>query len=86
MAQRRKDKEALDVITLYKKKRRRLPRLKISEAIEKSGLTYQEIAERLGMNYYQNITKLKTAENISFKTLSALALALDCRIRDLYQE
>ncbi len=58
----------------------------IAEAIEKSSLTYMEIAERLGMNYYNNITKWKTADNINFKTLAALALVLDCRIRDLYEE
>jgi len=78
--------ETIDLIGLYKKKRRKLPRLKIAEAIEKSGLTYMEIAEQLGMNYYNNITKWKTADNINFKTLSALALVLDCRIRDLYEE
>ena len=78
--------ETIDLKGLYKKKRRKLPRLKITEAIEKSGLTYMEIAERLGMNYYNNITKWKTAENINFKTLSVLALVLDCRIRDLYEE
>ena len=78
--------ETIDLIGLYKKKRRKLPRLKIAEAIEKSGLTYMEIAEQLGMNYYNNITKWKTADNINFKTLAALALVLDCRIRDLYEE
>jgi len=78
--------ETIDLTGLYKKKRRKLPRLKIGEAIEKSGLTYMEIAEQLGMNYYNNITKWKTADNINFKTLAALALVLDCRIRDLYEE
>ena len=78
--------ETIDLKGLYKKKRRKLPRLKVAEAIDKSGLTYMEIAERLGMNYYNNITKWKTAENINFKTLSVLALVLDCRIRDLYEE
>lgn len=78
--------ETIDLKGLYKKKRRKLPRLKVAEAIEKSGLTYTEIAEALGMNYYNNITKWKAAENINFKTLSALALVLDCRIRDLYEE
>lgn len=76
----------IDIIALYKKKRRKLPRLKIAEAIDKSGLTYEEIAEILGLKHYQNITKLKNAENISFKMLSALALALDCRVKDLYEE
>ena len=78
--------ETIDLKGLYKKKRRKLPRLKIAEAIEKSGLTYMEIAEQLGMNYYNNITKWKTAKNINFKTLSVLALVLDCRIRDLYED
>ena len=78
--------ETIDIKTLYKKKRRKLPRLKIAEAIEKSGLTYEDIAERLGMKYYNNLTKWKQADNINFKTLSALALALECRIRDLYEE
>lgn len=78
--------ETIDLKGLYKKKRKKLPRLKIAEAIEKSGLTYMEIAEQLGMNYYNNITKWKTADNINFKTLAALALVLDCRIRDLYEE
>ncbi len=78
--------ETIDLKRLYKKKRRKLPRLTIEKAIEESGLTYQEIAERLGMNYYQNITKWKIADNINFKTLAALALVLDCRIRDLYDE
>ena len=78
--------ETIDLKGLYKKKRRKLPRLKVAEAIDKSGLTYMEIAERLGMNYYNNITKWKTADNINFKTLAALALVLDCRIRDLYEE
>jgi DNA-binding Xre family transcriptional regulator len=78
--------ETIDLKGLYKKKRRKLPRLKIADAIEKSGLTYMEIAERLGLNHYQNITKLKTAENISFKKLCALALALECKVRDLYEE
>jgi DNA-binding Xre family transcriptional regulator len=78
--------ETLDIKSLYKKKRRKLPRLKIAEAIEKSGLTYMEIAKRLGLNHYQNITKLKTAENISFRKLCALALALECRVKDLYEE
>lgn len=78
--------ETIDLKGLYKKKRRKLPRLKVAEAIEKSGLTYADIAKALGMNYYNNITKWKTAENINFKTLSALALVLDCRIRDLYEE
>jgi DNA-binding Xre family transcriptional regulator len=45
-----------------------------------------EIAERLGLNHYQNITKLKGAENISFKKLCALALALECKVKDLYEE
>jgi DNA-binding Xre family transcriptional regulator len=78
--------ETIDIKALYKKKRRKLPRLKIAEAIEKSGLTYEQIAERLGMNYYNNLTKWKQADNINFKTLAALALALECRIRDLYEE
>lgn len=78
--------ETIDIKALYKKKRRKLPRLKIAEAIDKSGLTYEQIAERLGMNYYNNLTKWKAAENINFKTLAALALALECRIRDLYEE
>ena len=78
--------ETIDLKGLYKKKRKKLPRLKVAEAIEKSGLTYMEIAEQLGMNYYNNITKWKTADNINFKTLAALALVLDCRIRDLYEE
>jgi DNA-binding Xre family transcriptional regulator len=78
--------ETIDVKALYKRKRKKVPRLKVAEAIEKSGLTHMEIAEQLGMNYYQNITKWKNAENVSFKTLSALALVLDCRIRDLYEE
>lgn len=78
--------KTIDIKALYKKKRRKLPRLKIAEAIEKGGLTYEEIAETLGLKHYQNITKLKNAENISFKMLSALALALDCRVRDLYEE
>lgn len=78
--------ETIDLKGLYKKKRKKLPRLKIAEAIKKSGLTYQEIAKRLGMNYYNNLTKWKTADNINFKTLAALALALECRIRDLYEE
>ena len=78
--------ETIDLKGLYKKKRKKLPRLKVAEAIEKSGLTYMEIAEQLGMNYYNNITKCKTADNINFKTLAALALVLDCRIRDLYEE
>lgn len=78
--------ETIDLKGLYKKKRKKLPRLKIAEAIEKSGLTYEDIAERLGMNYYNNITKWKAAENINFKTLCALALALECRIKDLYEE
>lgn len=78
--------ETIDIKALYKKKRKKLPRLKIAEAIEKSGLTYLEIAERLGMNHYNNLTKWKQADNINFKTLAALALALECRIRDLYEE
>lgn len=78
--------ETIDIKSLYKKKRRKIPRLKVAEAIEKSGLTYMEIAERLGMNYYNNITKWKRADNINFKTLAALALALDCHIKDLYEE
>lgn len=78
--------ETIDLKGLYKKKRKKLPRLKVAEAIEKSGLTYEDIAERLGMNYYNNITKWKQADNINFKTLAALALALECRIRDLYEE
>ncbi|AGH96676.1 helix-turn-helix domain-containing protein [Pseudobdellovibrio exovorus] len=78
--------ETIDLKGLYKKKRKKLPRLKVAEAIEKSGLTYMEIAEQLGMNYYNNITKWKTADNINFKTLAALALVLNCRIRDLYEE
>ena len=78
--------ETLNIKTLYKKKKRKLPRLKLAEAIEKSGLTYMEIAERLGLNHYQNITKLKSADNISFKKLCALALALECKVRDLYEE
>jgi len=78
--------ETIDLKGLYKRKRKKLPRLKVAEAIEKSGLTYMEIAEQLGMNYYNNITKWKTADNINFKTLAALALVLDCRIRDLYEE
>lgn len=78
--------ETIDLKGLYKKKRKKLPQLKVAEAIEKSGLTYMEIAEQLGMNYYNNITKWKTADNINFKTLAALALVLDCRIRDLYEE
>lgn len=78
--------ETIDLKGLYKKKRKKLPRLKVAEAIEKSGLTYVEIAEHLGMNYYNNITKWKTADNINFKTLAALALVLGCRIRDLYEE
>ena len=78
--------ETLDIKALYKKKRRKLPRLRLAEAIEESGLTYMEIAERLGLNHYQNITKLKGAENISFKKLCALALALECKVKDLYEE
>ena len=78
--------ETLNIKALYKKKKRKLPRLKLAEAIEKSGLTYMEIAERLGLNHYQNITKLKSADNISFKKLCALALALECNVRDLYEE
>ena len=78
--------ETIDLKGLYKKKRKKLPRLKVAEAIEKSGLTDMEIAEQLGMNYYNNITKWKTADNINFKTLAALALVLNCRIRDLYEE
>lgn len=78
--------ETIDIKSLYKKKRKKLPRLKIAEAIEKSGLTYEQIAERLGMNYYNNLTKWKQADNINFKTLAALALALECRIKDLYEE
>jgi|JI9StandDraft_2_1071091.scaffolds.fasta_scaffold445859_1 DNA-binding Xre family transcriptional regulator len=78
--------ETIDLKGLYKRKRKKLPRLKVAEAIEKSGLTYMEIAEQLGMNYYNNITKWKTADNINFKTLAALALVLNCRIRDLYEE
>lgn len=81
-----KKNETIDIKALFKKKKRRLPKLKVAEAILKSGLTYQQIADRLGMNYYQNLTKLKTADNVSFKTLSALALVLECRIRDLYDE
>jgi transcriptional regulator with XRE-family HTH domain len=76
--------ETLDIKALYKRKRRKLPRLRIAEAIEKSGLTYMEIAERLGLNHYQNITKLKATENISFKKLCALAL--ECKIKDPYEE
>jgi len=78
--------ETIDLKGLYKKKRRKIPRLKIADAIENSGLTYMQIADRLGLNHYQNITKLKTAENISFKKLCALALALDCKVYDLYEE
>lgn len=78
--------ETLNIQALYKKKRRKLPRLKLAEAIEKSGLSYGEIAKRLELNHPQNITKLKTAENISFRKLCALALALECKIKDLYEE
>lgn len=78
--------ETLDIKALYKRNKRKLPRLRLTEAIEESGLTYMEIAKRLGLNHYQNITKLKTATNISFKKLCALALALDCKVKDLYEE
>ena len=81
-----RENETIDIKTLYKKKRRKLPRLKLAEAIEKSGLSYGEIAERLELNHPQNMTKLKGAENISFKKLCALALALECKIKDLYEE
>lgn len=81
-----RENETIDIKALYKKKRRKLPRLKITEAIEKSGLSYGEIAERLGLNHPQNITKLKTTENISFRKLCALALALECKVKDLYEE
>jgi DNA-binding Xre family transcriptional regulator len=78
--------ETLDIKALYKKKRRKLPRLKIAEAIDKSGLSYGEIAKRIGLGQPQNLTKLKTADNISFKKLCALALALECKVKDLYEE
>ena len=76
----------VDIVKLAKKKKRKLPKLCIGEAIERSGRTYQEIADDMGMTYYQNITKLKQADNINFKTLTALALALDCKISDLIEE
>jgi len=76
----------IDLTKLARKKKRKLPRLCVGEAIEKSGKTYQEIADEMEMNYYQNITKLKQADNINFKTLTALALVLDCKISDLIDE
>lgn len=76
----------VDIAKLAKKKKRKIPKLCIGEAIERSGKTYQEIADDMGMAYYQNITKLKQADNINFKTLAALAFALDCKITDLIEE
>lgn len=76
----------IDLTKLAKKKKRKLPTLRIGQAIEMSGKTYQEIADEMEMNYYQNITKFKQADNINFKTLTALALVLGCKISDLIDE
>lgn len=74
----------LDIDGLYKKAGKKIPKLRVKEAIEDSSMSYGVIAEKLGQST-TTIYKMTRAKNLSFHSLKQIAFALNIDIKKLIQ-
>lgn len=66
--------------------RKKLPKLIVGKVMEKSGVTYLQLALALKLAYPSNVSRLKTSQNLEFETLAKIAIALGVKIGDLIEE
>lgn len=64
----------------------RVAHLLLDEVLKKKKVSKRQFAKRLGMDYASVFRYFREGYDPKLSTLERFAKALDCRIRDLYEE
>ncbi|MES2965382.1 MAG: helix-turn-helix transcriptional regulator [Bdellovibrionota bacterium] len=63
-----------------------MPKLKLSQMLERKGMSKRQFAKLLGISYPAVFRYFRVGYDPKLSTLKRWAKAIECKIRDLYDE